>query len=179
MHLLCKWLDSRSETSQFQCIVIITVHCMLFAHTASMVEQVFPANVDYCCHCPNIKLKCTFSKNPVTAFWSALINGRDPELVTPSTPGHTVNTSEIQNGTLYLMVNSSVYSEGNQYSCTAVFPGDKTEVAGSFPIPMAEGEFRLCMVIDNWDEPEQAPSLTSSTVAVSVSYVHLGHEGKF
>ena len=123
---------------------------MLFAHTASMVEQVFPANVDYCCHCPNIKLKCTFSKKPLTALWSVLKNGRDPEQVTPSTPGHTVDTSEIQNGpgSLYLEVNSTVYSEDNSYSCTAVYADGDTEVSELFRIPMAEGEFRLCVVID-------------------------------
>ena len=126
----------------------VTVHYMLFAHIASTVEQVFPANVDYCCHCPNIKLKCTFSKNFFTVSWSVLINGRDPELVSEFTPGHTVDTSEIQNGTLYLMVNNTVYSEGNSYSCIVVFPDSETEAADSFPIPMAEGEFRLCMVID-------------------------------
>ena len=116
---------------------------MLFAHTASTVEQVFPANVDYCCHCPNIKLKCTFSEKPVTAFWSVLRNDTDTVVVISSTPGHTVDKSEIQNGTLYLMVNNTVYSEGNLYSCTAVFPNGETENARSFPIPMAESEFRL------------------------------------
>ena len=105
----------------------------------------FPENVDYCCHCPNIKLKCNFSESPLIASW-AVVNGKDNELVTPSTPGHTVDTSEIQSGTLYLEVNSTVYSEGNSYSCTAVYPDGETEVADSFLIPMVESEFSWCLV---------------------------------
>ena len=114
----------------------------VISHAVSTVEQMFPMNDSYSCHSPNIKLKCNFSVNPFTATWSVLVNGRDPELVTPSTPGHTVDASAMQSGTIYLEIHSTVYSEGNSYSCTAVYldRDQDTEVSDVFPIPIVEGE---------------------------------------
>ena len=109
------------------------------AHAASTVEQVFPKNADYSCHSPNIKLKCTFSEDAVTAFWTVLVGGRDPEQVTSSTPGHVVDTSKVKNGTLYLEVNNTAYSVKNSYRCAALYPNERTEVSEPFPIPMVEG----------------------------------------
>ena len=109
------------------------------AHTASTLEQVFPKNADYSCHSPNIKLKCTFSEDSITAFWTVLVGGRVPEQVTSSTPGHIVDASKVKIGTLYLEVNNTIYSAKNSYQCAALYPNERTEVSEPFPIPMVEG----------------------------------------
>ena len=76
---------------------------MLFtSYTASTIVQIFPENVDYSCLSPSIKPKCTFTENPLTAFWTLFAGGRVPMQVTVSTPGHTVDPSEIQNGPFFL-----------------------------------------------------------------------------
>ena len=115
-------------------------YCLLFyAHAASRIEQVYPLNTNYCCHCPNIELMCTFSENPFTASWTVLRNGV-PDQVTDGTPGHTVNRSQLQNGILVLHVNHTMYSKHNIYSCTALYvDGTETEETNSFVIPMDEG----------------------------------------
>ena len=114
------------------------VHSLIYA--ASTIEQFYPKTDKYSCHYPHVKLKCTFSEDPLTASFTVLVNGRDPELVTTSTPGHTVDASEIQSGALYLEVNSAKqYSEGNSYSCAAVYPNGETEESDVFPIPLLEG----------------------------------------
>ena len=120
-------------------VVIFILLFRFVAHTASTVEQVFPKNANYSCHSPNIKLKCTFSEDPVTAFWTVLVGGRVPEQVTSSTPGHIVDASKVKNGTLYLKVNNTVYSAKNSYRCAALYPNERTEVSEPFPIPMVEG----------------------------------------
>ena len=119
---------------------LYSILCPLFFHTANSVKQTFPKNAAYSCHSPNIKLQCTFSVDALTAFWTVLVNGRDPEQVTPSTPGHIVDANELQHGTLYLTVNSTLYSRGNSYSCTAVYPDGDTEFSEVFVTPMVEGK---------------------------------------
>lgn len=76
--------------------------------------------------------------NLLNAFWTVHADGRVSELVTASTPGHTVDTSEIQNGTLCLEVNNTNYSEGNSYDCTAVNSNRATEESEVFPVPKVE-----------------------------------------
>ena len=104
------------------------------------IMQMHPMNASYSCHCPSVVLKCNFSKNPTKAFWTVLINGTDTQVVTTSTPGHTVDMSKVQDGILYLEVNNTKYSEGNHYSCTAEYPDNEPELSGLFPIPVVESE---------------------------------------
>ena len=100
----------------------------------------YPSNNNYCCHCPNIVLKCNFSKNPLTAFWTVLSNGV-PDQVNDNTPGHTVDRSEVQNGILSLHVNHTMYSENNTYSCTALYDDGTdldAEESAHFVLPRVE-----------------------------------------
>ena len=60
--------------------------------------------------------------------------------VTVSTPGHTVDPSEVQNGTIILKIEDTMYSENDSYSCTAVYPDGNTESSDIFLIPMAESK---------------------------------------
>ena len=114
---------------------------MLFtSYTASTIVQIFPENVDYSCHSPSIKLKCTFTENPLTAFWTLFAGGRVPMQVTVSTPGHTVDPSEIQNGAIFLKIEDTMYSENNSYSCVAVYADGNTETSDIYLIPLAESK---------------------------------------
>ena len=109
----------------------------IFALSAATVEQMFP-RAEYCCHCPNIRLQCTFSRVPLVASWTVLVNGT-PEQVTNNTVGHTVDISKLNNMILILHVNDTQYSRGNMYSCTAVYSASDNEVSDLFSIPEAEG----------------------------------------
>ena len=106
-----------------------------------VAEQTFPENVDYCCHSPNIELKCTFPEKPFTASWTAFDVKAGPNQVISSTPGHCVDASEMGNGTLFLQVNHTKHSEGKSYSCTAVYADGSTEASEAFVIPRLEGTF--------------------------------------
>ena len=85
----------------------------LFAHAAIRIEQRFPLNASYSCHCPNIKLRCTFPENSKDAFWTVLDSGV-PSIVTNTTLGHTV-TYDLSHGRLFLEVHDTTYSENNTY----------------------------------------------------------------
>ena len=111
----------------------------LYMQTVSTIEQVYPRNVKYCCHCPNIKLGCTFSKNPFAASWTVLVDGIFPQQLTLSTPGHKVDASEVQSGSLFLHINDTMYSANNSYSCTAVYTNGAEEFSNVFSMPMVEG----------------------------------------
>lgn len=106
--------------------------CTVLAHAANEVMQTFPKNDSYCCHCPNIALKCTFSEVPLIAFWT--MNG-DEVRVTDNTPGHIVNAV---NGSLILEVIRSNYSRNNRYLCNAEYINE-TVKSDPFDVPEAEG----------------------------------------
>ena len=111
-------------------------YCALFiAHAATKIEQTFPSNVEYCCHNPNIELKCTFSGDPVRVSWSFPVNGVAMR-VTDNTPGHIVLSS---NGALLLKVNDTVYSRNNTYRCTALYSDGEIVQSTPFVIPRDEG----------------------------------------
>ena len=110
------------------------------AYTASTIEQVYPAMASYSCISPSIKLQCTVYAKPLSTSWNvdnSALNA--PEQVTAFTPGHIVDKSKLQNGTLYLEVNNTVYSKGNSYICTAVYSSGETEVSAHYLIPVVEG----------------------------------------
>lgn len=121
-------------------VIICVLCCSLFcAHTATTVEQIFPENVNYSCHSPNIKFKCTFSENPLAASWTIVFEGKVPEQITDSTPGHTVDESKKQSGSLFLLVEDTMYSANNIYICAAFYYNESIEASTPFPVPMVEG----------------------------------------
>lgn len=102
------------------------------AHAANEIKQTFPKNITYCCHCPNIELHCTFSEEPLIAFWT--VNGVN-QRVTDRTTGHTVYAS---NGALVRNLHHMNDSRGKTYICNAVYINE-TINSDPFPMPKVEG----------------------------------------
>ena len=104
---------------------------------ASTIDQIFPED-NYLCHSLNFMLKCTFRVDPITVFWT-ISNNKNSETVTPITPGHTMDSSTMQSGVIYLEVNSTMHSKNNSYSCTAVYADGSTDYSDHFAVRMIEG----------------------------------------
>ena len=107
-----------------------------YMHAAITIDQIFPED-NYSCHSPNFMLKCNFPMDPITAFWT-VSDDKNSATVNQSTPGHTVDSSKMQRGMIYLEMNKR-YSKNNSYSCTAVYADGSTAYSDLFSIPMAEG----------------------------------------
>ena len=133
----CVWLCTLAHVDLVSEIVYYST---FFTHSASDIQQMYPSNPSYCCHCPNIELRCKFSENPISAYWSVIDNG-NPVDVTDSTTGHTLDTSEMHSGTLRLEVNDTKYSRNKMYTCTALYVGEGLEIETShqpFMVPTEE-----------------------------------------
>lgn len=104
--------------------------------TGSGIQQTFPNGTSYCCPCPSLQLKCTFSAGATAVLWSfpgttSIPNGY---------PGHTIDSTMKDNGMSRLEVYSSEYVK-DEYICIAYFPNDVTE-ENTFTSPGIAGNFQ-------------------------------------
>ena len=82
----------------------------------------FPKDDRYSCYSsPSIRLGCTFSEDPLTAFWTFPANGVAEE-VRADTLGHAYSMSE---GVLILEVSEKNYSK-SIYRCVAFYSDGET-----------------------------------------------------
>ena len=112
-----------------------------------MVEQVYPFEVEYRCHCPAIELMCTFPEGALVANWF---------VSTPSGTLHNCNNYdnhqvEPGNGMLSLKMNTTIAQslEGNVYSCTAVYSDRSTAESGPVTLPTIEGQLYCNYISSN------------------------------
>ena len=102
------------------------------------IQRTFPNTQDYRCHCPSIILKCTFPRNPVAAAWYVSINGSLENC--DGYFSHSVNNASMQSGSLELLINNTGVSQGNIYSCTAVYANGSTAESEAIILPTFEGQ---------------------------------------
>lgn len=93
------------------------------AGKVAKVNQTFPLTNRYYCHCPAATLVCTFPGDPIFAIMYVLDNGTQVDCNGYKT--HVV-THNLTIGGLVVQMNSTGVSEGNIYSCFAVYRDGST-----------------------------------------------------
>ena len=83
------------------------------------IQQSFPKNATYCCHCPSLSLKCEFPPGVSLVLWSI------PDKRITNIPAmyldHTIDNSKMSEGFSELTV-SDVSSLEARYGCIVFFP---------------------------------------------------------
>lgn len=99
------------------------------------IQHVYPETEDYRCHCPSIRLNCTFPEGALVASWYVFANGTQENC--NGYPQHEVETSS---GGLLLVVNNTrqLDQESNIYSCTAVYSDGSTAESNTMVLPPYE-----------------------------------------
>lgn len=128
------------------CKVLVVVMMALLMNNLSVVqskvatvEQVYPPEVEYRCHCPAIEFMCIFPEGALVANWF-VSTASGEQYNCDDYDNHHVETG---NGRLSLKMNSTTSQslEGNEYSCTAVYSDSTTAESGTVTLPTIEDEF--------------------------------------
>lgn len=115
-----------------------TFCCSLCAGKVANITQVFPETNQYRCHCPSTILKCTFPESSITAAWYVLVNGVLQNC--NGYPNHSVDSTDVEMGTLVLSVNDTSLSQINIYSCAAVYGDGSSAQSMPFMLPRYGGQ---------------------------------------
>lgn len=124
--------------SQVACPLCIEVVPYVCAGEVANIERMFPGTDLYRCHCPSTTLNCTFPRSPIAAAWYVLVdevlqncNGYDD---------HFVNSTDMEMGSLVLMVNNTGVSQSNIYSCATVYGDGSSARSMPLMLPRYEGQ---------------------------------------
>ena len=104
----------------------------------SRIDQVYPKNESYCCHCPSLELACYFKTPPVPLYiwWS--IPDEDIVNIADTLEGHTIDNSTVATGKSTLKVSNSSFLR-EDYACVAIYENGTQEKSVPRPVPPVAG----------------------------------------
>ena len=113
---------------------------VLSYHTGNEIniEQTFPKNSTYCCHCPSLELTCSFETPPFPLYiwWS--VPSEDIPNIGDRLEGHVIDNSSVVNGMSTLKVSNSSFLR-EDYACVAIYENGSNNYSRPRPVPQVEG----------------------------------------
>ena len=122
------------------CEVHLWYFHIIFSDAEGWIDQLYPKNESYCCHCPSLELVCCFELPPVPLhiWWSIpdedIVNIADDDKV----EGHMIDNSTVAAGKSTLKVSNSTFLRAN-YECIAIYGNGAQNKSEPRPVPPVEG----------------------------------------